>query len=465
MIKLDTAVLSRAWRFLDHDLWTADVPSRGAFVRFGLRLLRLVVVILRASQDRLINLEAMGLVYTTLLSLVPFLAVTFSVLKAFGAHLRLEPLLAQALEPLGAERWSLTGRIVDFLGAMHVGVLGAVGVAGLFYSVVSLIEKIEDALNRIWSVRRSRSLVRKFSDYLSILLVGPVLVLAAFAVIAAAESHWVVQRVLAFTHLGWTTVILARHVIPFLFLAAAFTFIYRALPYTRVALGAAAVGGMTAAVLWHLAGVAFAALVAGSASYTAIYSSFASLVLGLIWLHVAWLIVLIGGQVAFVHQHPSSYVTVRGPRSMPFRERVGLAALVAIARRHLADGPPYRADELAGTIGAPLVSVDELIDAFVASGVLVRAIEPEGIVLARAPARLGVVEVLHVIRGAAASVGLRGQIAEAVDALLERRDRAVEEALGGVTLAALADQAPAVEPGVADLSRYRVQPRAAGASP
>src|SRR5262249_33091709 len=162
-----------------------------------------------------------------------------------------------------------------------------------FSTVVGVIEKVEDTLNRIWQVRRSRSLMRKFSDYLSILLVGPVLVFAAFGLLASTQSRELVDRVLAVMPLRPQTLALLWNAAPFLLLVAAFTLLYRFLPYTRVALSAALAGGVTAAVLWHLAGLAFAAFVAGSTSYAAIYSGFAVFVVFLLWLQLAWLIVLV----------------------------------------------------------------------------------------------------------------------------------------------------------------------------
>jgi hypothetical protein len=133
-----------------------------------------------------------------------------------------------------------------------------------------------------------------------------------YRIIASAQSKWLVRRVIALAPFKPETVAVAWHLALFVLLIAAFTLPYRFLPYARVAPGAALVGGMTAAALWNLAGLAFAALIASSTSYAAVYSSFAVLVLFLLWLQVAWLVVLVGGQVAYVHQHPTSYVAVRG---------------------------------------------------------------------------------------------------------------------------------------------------------
>jgi membrane protein len=288
-----------------------------------------------------------------------------------------------------------------------------------------------------------------------VLLVGPVLVFAAFALIASLRSSWFVQRVLQITRLETITVSLAGHVMPFVVLAAAFTFLYRYLPYTRVRLDAAAVGGVTAAVLWQLAGMAFAALVAGSASYTAIYSSFAVLVVSLIWLQVAWLVILIGGQVAYADQHPSSYRAARLPHGVLFRERIGLAALTEITRRYLSGQPAYRLDELSRAIEVPQATLEELVDAFVARRILVRANEPESVVLSHPPEQFLVVDILDVIRDpASVDAWTTGAHANAVSEVLHRRDEALRNALGGVTLRSLAAE-PSSRRTVADLTQHR----------
>src|SRR5262245_53404760 len=451
---------SRVWssvtRFWDQDLWTEEWSARGCVRRWAVGTLRVVIAAARASQDRLLNLHAMGLVYATLLSLVPFLAVAFSLLKAFDAHFRLEPVLAHTLAPLGPQGAELTARVVEFVSHVNAGVLGAFGLAGLFYTALTLIEKIEDALNQIWKVRRSRGLRRRFSDYLSVLLVGPVLIFAALGIVASFQSSWLVQRVLQVTPLETATIFLARHVIPFLLLAAAFAFLYRFLPNTRVHLSAAIVGGITAALVWKVAGMAFAALVARSTSYAALYSSFAVVVVSLVWLQATWLIVLIGGLVAYVHQHPSSYAEARREHGLLFRERIGLAALVEITRHYLASQPAYRLEQLAQVIGAPVSPLDELIDAFVARGLLSRATEPEGLVLARPPEDLKVVEILDTIRDPA-RVDAQSPMtnSHAVSEILHRRDAALQEALGDVTLRSLATETLFPGTAVADLAEYR----------
>ncbi len=439
MVTLTFGPLSRIQRYLERDLWTIEASPGRSLRRTAIGVVRLVVVLVRALTDRQLNLEATALVYRTLLSIVPLLAVAFSVLKAFGAQYRIEAVVARMLAPLGASGAEITTHVVSFVDNLKVSVLGAIGFVALFYTALSVIERVESALNDIWHVRRPRSLTRKFSDYLSILLVGPVLVFAAFAIMASALNYWLVQRVLAATHLTEAAVFATRHGAPFLLLVAAFTLLYRLLPYTRVSLQSALVGGVTAALLWHVAGFWFAVFVAGSTSYTAIYSGFAVFFISLIWLQLAWLVVLTGGQVAYVHQHPISYVVVRGRPSLLLRDRIGVGALVEITRQYLGAGGPARPVDLARTLDAPLAVLEDLIEDFVASGLLVHTAEPDGVMLARAPDHVTVVEVLGTIREPPSARAVQPPaVPTPVTATLRRRDDAVRDALGGLSLRTLA---------------------------
>ena len=423
--------------------------------RLCVHLLRMVIVVVRASRDGLLNLRAMGLVYSTLLSLVPLLAVTFSVLKAFGAQYQIRPLLEHALGPLGEQRDQIAERLVQFVSNTQVGVLGALGVAGLLYTVLSLMDRVEDALNHVWHARRARGLARKFTDYLSMLLAGPVLVFAAFALIASAQSHWVVQWVLAATRFETLMLLVTGYVLPILLLGTAFFLLYRLVPNTEVSTTAALIGGAVAAVLWHVAGTGFTAFLSGSTRYAAIYSGFAGVMIFLIWLYIGWLIVLIGAQVGYFHQYPRSYIEAHVHHGALYREWIALAIAGEVTRRFLAGDPPGRLSALARMIGAPLAHLQPIVDHLVARGILLRAAEPEGLALAASPDQVTVVDVLDVVRDPGTVDG--PALAAAADAgatILRRRDEAVREALERVSLRDLVTL-PGTESGVTQLARYR----------
>jgi membrane protein len=425
-------------RFFRHDLWVADLAERRLVERLGIRLARFAVVLVSEFQEHALNLRAASLVYSTLLSLVPFLAVAFSLLKAFGAHYGVEPFLAQLLAPLGLRAVDLTRQVVEFVNNLRVGVLGVVGFAGLFLTVISLMEKVENAFNHIWRVRQPRSYGRMFSDYLSVVLVGPVLIFTALGLIASAESHWLVQRLLEIEPVGTWIQPVAQRLVPFGFLCVAFTFLYRVIPNTQISFTSALVGGAAGALLWQLAGIAFAALLANSARYVSIYSGFAILILFLIWLQVAWLVVLVGANVAYVHQHPSVYQSLRSHRSHGFRERTALGALVEVTRRHLAGERPVSPADLALQLNAPLSLLEDLLDDFVRRGVLLQSAKPEGVALARPPERVMVTEVIEIVRDPDSYEPPAEATPSPVAEALGLRDRAARTALEGLTLRALA---------------------------
>ena len=386
-----------------------------------------------------LSLQAMGLTYSTLLSLVPFLAVMFSVLKAFGVQNGLEPFLTQLLQPLGNAAAEVTSSIIKFVENIRVGILGGAGVAMLFYTVVTLVAKIEDALNQIWRLPHSRSWSQRVTAYLSVILVGPVMVFTALTLTASAQSYWLVERLFEIGFVSYLFT-LTTSVMPFVLLCATFTFLYKFIPYTKVRLSSALVGGATAGILWQLVGTAFAAFVANSARYAAVYSTFAIVIVFLIWLYTGWLIFLIGAEVTYFHQHPSAFVyeALTGGRGYRFQEWLALSALVEIARRHSSDEPPWEQTELAARFGVS--SLGNLIDEFVRCGILLRSAEPEGVALARPAENVLVKEILDIVGG---STMPEVKNAGAIGEVLLRRDQVAQKVLEGITLKSLVQENPA----------------------
>jgi membrane protein len=399
---------------------------------------RATVVANTRYHDDVLNLQAMSLTYSTLLSLVPFLAVMFSVLKAFGVQNALEPFLAQMLQPLGADASVVTIKIISFVDNLRVGILGAAGMTMLFYTVVTLVAKIEDALNRIWRLPRSRTWSQRITAYLSVVLVGPVMVFTALTLTASAQSYWLIERLV---QIGFVSYIftLTTNIMPFVLFCGTFTFLYKLIPYTHVRLSSALTGGAAAGILWQLVGTLFAAFVANSARYAAIYSSFAIVIVFLIWIYVGWLVFLIGAEVAYFHQHPSAFVreALPGGQGHRFQEWLALSALIEITRRHLSQARPWQPTELAAGLGVS--SLDQLIDGFVRAGILLRSAEPEGVALARPPEAIAVKDVLDIVSDSAGpTIESTGPAAQ----LLLQRDQAVEKTLEGTNLRSLATEAP-----------------------
>jgi membrane protein len=236
--------------------------------------------------------------------------------------------------------------------------------------------------------------------------------------------------------------LLAGRLLPFVILSGLFTFLYKFIPHTQVRFDSALVGGITAAVLWGIAGEAFAMFVAQSAQYSAIYSGFAVLVLFLLWLYVGWLIVLIGAQFSFFHQYPTAYVSrlLWQQGTHAFRERLALNLLVVLTRQYLKGEGPMPAGDLAIELHLPVSLVAEQVRHLVETGLLGLMANPEGISLTKPPELISIKEVLdatHQGRAADATVSLGTE--DSVREVLRRRDTAIEQALAGQTLRSLVE--------------------------
>ena len=380
--------------------WEFDATSLSGWRAFCLKIARLAGAVARDFTDGRLSLWAMSLVYTTLLSLVPFLAISFSVLKGLGIHNQLEPWLLEFLRPMGAEGADIARRILGFVDNINVGVLGWVGVAILLYSVISTMHKVERAFNYIWNVAAGRRFIRRFSDYLSVLVIWPVTMAASVALTATLRFQWIA----ALDAAG-----LGPRMMPWILMTLAFTFIYMFMPNTRVKLLPALIGGMVAAALWKLLGVLFTVFVAGSADYAAIYSAFAALMLLIIWLYFGWLAVLIGADVAYYCQYPQNQKLLRGHLMLSnrVRERAALAICAAVGQRHEAGGKALTVSALADALRLPVLAVEEVIKALIAGHILAEvAGDRVGFVPARSFSGTTVFDVLAVLRSAHEKDGL-----------------------------------------------------------
>jgi membrane protein len=435
-------MMKKAWTrtrdFFLKDLWAIDASSLGRKKAFIIQLLKLIAVITRDIIDGPLTLRAMSLVYTTLLSLVPLLAVSFSVLKAFGVHNRIEPFLYNFLAPLGPKGAELSQRIVEFVNNMKVGVLGFVGLALLIYTVVSLIQKIEESLNSVWRVRSLRSLLRRFSDYLSVVIVGPVLVVAAIGITAAALSSSFMQRMAAGETIG-AILYYTGKLVPYVLVCAAFTFIYVFVPNTKVKLSSALVGGVVGGVLWETIGWGFGSFVVTTTRYGAIYSGFAVLILFMIWLYVSWLILLVGAEVSFYHQNPQHLFLRASDHAPDGRrlEQIAVSIMFLIADHFFRNKEPWTETALVSRFSPDSELVRNIVEALEQKGLIVEtAADPPAYLPARDLDTVTLREVYDAVRlsGSEGGPGRDRIVHDAVEEIVREVDEAIAGALRDRTL-------------------------------
>lgn len=329
----------------------------------------------RCFSDHECLIRASALSFTTILSFVPVLALTFAVLKGLGVQNLVEPFI---LDQVAAGSRETVSRIVAYINNTNMKTLGAAGVLGLVFTTVSLIGSIEEAFNVIWGVAETRTLLRKFSDYFSILFTAPLLVLTAVTATTTLQSQQIFQWLIQRAYLGDFIVFLLR-LLPYLSIWVALVFMYMFLPNTRVKLRSAILGGILAGTLWQGAQWGYVSLQVGVSRYNAIYGTLATLPIFMVWIYISWIVVLAGMEVVHLHQNPRLLEggTTNIPLSYSARVALALECAVRVCRSFLTGAPAPTTEALASSLEVVEADVAQALECLCRGGFIVR-LEGEG---------------------------------------------------------------------------------------
>jgi membrane protein len=434
-------MIAKLRQWFEKLVWTDQLYRHGVPGRILASVLRYIVALIRDMFAGGLMMRSMSLVYITLLSIVPFLAFSFAMLKAFGGEDQLAPFLLWWFETMGAEGTEMTQQVIDLVDNVKVGALGGISLAFFVYTAISMVQKIEESFNYVWHVAKRLNFARRMVEYMVVLLVGPLLVVIAIGIIASLKSNTAIQWLLGFELLG-PLIVASGKLAPYLIVTGVFTFLYMYMPNTRVQFRSALIGGLTAGFAWASVGVIFAAFVVFSSRTQLIYSGFAVVITTLIWLYANWLILLIGAQLAFYHQNPA-YLRIgrREPRlSNSMRERLVLNVmyLIGVAFRDSKQSETVRS--LARHMKIPSVTLTPII-AGLESEKMLTTTEAEELVPARDMARMKLRDILAVVRDHGETGSYRDpQWEKAITKLGDQLDESVAAAIGEKTLADLVDQ-------------------------
>lgn len=391
------------------------------------------------------SLQASALTFIALMSLVPVLAVMFAVSKGFGAHERLMAMVNDNLARLPPAAGEVATRIFEAVDRTNFGSLGAIGVLLLFWSVVSVMGQIESTFNQIWRVRTPRTLVRRFQCYISILVVVPVLFLAATTLntlLSSARVAALLQR-----HFGPLYELYTRGLglLGLVAIIAGFTLLYLFMPNTRVRWTAALTGACVAGILWTLLQWSFIASQMWVTKYNAIYGTFAAIPIFLFWLQLNWYVVIAGAELSFAVQNRDNLELVFDvvPLSFGDRERIALVLLEEVCAASYAGTGPCAGRDMAQRHALPLPIVEELLRLLERHGLVAEVTSAPGAYL---PARdlhlLSPADVVQALREecSAAERLFRLPVTTAAQHAYEQRFGAYAEALGRITFQELARQ-------------------------
>lgn len=332
---MNKETFQKAKKFVVDDVWEIDFNALSFLKRFSFGFVKVCFIVVRGFSRDNCPLHASALTYITLMSMVPLIAMMFSVAKGFGGGDRLQSLIQEQTSQLPENVTAVLNNMMGYVENTNFGVLGAVGVLLLFYTVIAMMGKIESSFNSIWGIQSHRTFFRKFSDYISVLLVVPLLMLAATSINASLSTNSFILFLQDKVPLFADIYEAAAQFTGIVFVWIAFTLVFMFMPNTQVRILSALTGGIVAGTLWQWLQWAYIHLQVGVAKYNAIYGTFASIPIFLAWLYLCWLIVLFGCEVAFAIQNYRTYeeegASLKTNQST--REALALTMLIDLAQK------------------------------------------------------------------------------------------------------------------------------------
>jgi len=432
-----TVLRQRVHRYFERDIWQRRTTG-GPLVALGRSALQVLVVVVQGIERDQILMRATALTYFAMLALIPILALAIGLVGAFGVS---DELARAVVDKVAAGSPEAGQYILDLVKKVNFASFGAVGGISLFVTTVLGLGTVERSFNKIWGIERERSVMRRFADYLAVLVVAPLLFTAAVSIATSLRSETILQQVLSYPGLAQAYELGLRQT-PTGLLLLGFAFLYWFLPNTNVRIGPALLGGLVAAVLFGLAQALYIGFNVGVARSNAIFGSFAALPLLLVWLYVSWIVVLLGCEVAFAAQNLHSFRRARvGEEPRPAaREAIGISVATRVALAFRAGGG-ITDEALAGELDVPVRTVRAILADLEAGGIVsLRGAEERDVYQLGRPAEsISVVQVYEALRGSSAPPIHEALHDRSVHALVADVERGVASALGDRTLADLAD--------------------------
>ncbi len=361
--------MNSAINFIKEGIWTRSGENRAVIYQKIINILKVILLSIQGFKNDICPLRASALTLYTLLSIVPVIALLFGIAKGFGFEKKLEQQLLEKASDQDTMMLQLIEFSQNMLSSTKGGLVAGIGIVVLFWTVIKVIGNIEESFNSIWKIKKNRSLARKLSDYLSLMMLAPVLLImsSSITVFVKTKITWLVE-VIHLPDFGTKLVVYAMSFSPLVIMSVLFTFIFLFIPNQKISLKAGVIAGVITGVLFQLAQWAYLSLQIGVSSHNAIYGSFAALPLFLIWLQIVWMVVLFGCEVSFYIQNFESYRHNKKFSNLSFslKKNIGVQVCQVIVKSFSKGEEAPNAEFIASEIELPVSIVQntlsELID-------------------------------------------------------------------------------------------------------
>jgi len=350
-------MIKRILKFIEEGIWALKIENYHPVLAFLIRQLRIILMAVSGFKMNRIQLRASALTYYTVLSVVPIAAMIFGIAKGFGFEEKLEAELRSKLAAR-EEFADVMEYIIEFaqnmLSNVNGGVIAGAGVILLFWSIMSVLGNIERSFNAIWRIKKSRAFVRKFSDYLSMMLIAPVLLFLS-STVTVFISDAVTQSDSFIQVLGPLVQFLVK-LIPYTLIFFLFTLLYVIMPNTKVSFKSGLYAGLIAGIIFQVTQWLYVYFQVGISKYNTIYSSFAALPFFLIWLQTSWLIVLLGAEISFAFQNIGEYeLDSESINVNPYNKRLLTFLIIHLIVKRFSIGKvPLSSEEIGHALGIPI---------------------------------------------------------------------------------------------------------------
>jgi len=370
--------------FFNTTLWSMALTKKSGRQRAWIKLLRVLVLAGRGFREDKVSLRASALTVFTLLAVVPLVALGFGIAKGFGLKGYMEDQirnLVASTDLPGQEQ--MLEQIIQFANSFldntSGGIIAGIGLVILLWSVFKVFSNIESSFNAIWQIRKSRSWFRKFSDYFSLMLIGPIAVILSSSamVFIQTQIEQIIERLEYLDFLSPVILFLVQ-LIPYVLIWLLFTFLYVFMPNTKVRFRSALIGGLVAGTAFVITQHLFINFQIGVSRYNAIYGSFAALPLFLIGMQISWLIVLFGAELSFADQNLQKYEFDSDIDNISIYSRKIIALLIThmLVENFTKAEEPLTAEEISHRLRIPIRLVRKILFDLVECRVLSEIVSP-----------------------------------------------------------------------------------------